>query len=196
MKQREIELKLSINQNIYQQLCDKLEPVGEVQNQLNIFFDSEESILQKNKWALRLRHENSISSLTAKGPSSSNNGIFDREEIEIHMAKSELVHLENGFELQKESFEPCQFLTNLYGHLKLKEFLRFNNSRTKLKWKEFTLEIDHSQVKNTEKYELEIETEASKMDLLQSDLADFFKENHWEFSPSQISKLEWALENY
>jgi uncharacterized protein YjbK len=195
MKQREIELKLSIDEDIYKALCKALESVGETQKQTNIFFDSKENVLQKNKWALRLRHENQKSSLTAKGPSIPKNGVFDREEVEIELAKTECEHLENGFDLQESNFEPCQFLANSYGNLKLVEFLRFNNSRSKLKWNGFVLEIDHSQVKNVDKYELEIETEASRIELLQSSLISYFKENNWEFIPSEKSKLEWALEN-
>lgn len=189
---REIELKLLIDKNIYTNLNQSLQNLKTPIHQHNIFFDTHQNSLRNKKWALRLRHEKEKALLTLKGPSTTSHGVHSRIEIEERIDQEKTIELQNGF--MKQCL-PEQFLIAFdFPTEKLCPFLEFKNHRHFKDFQGFTLELDHSIAYGNELYECEFENTQENLQEVSGLIQSYFEENHWPYQPNSKNKLGWALE--
>lgn len=193
-KNREIEIKLALDYQSYQNITERYKKAPLV-CQINTFFDDAKSTLRNERWALRLREEDGIYFLTAKGPAEILDGIYDRPEYECEIEKELAEKLLIGFQLQNLLEFPAKFLCQKFGDLSLFPFFSFKNKRRRFKvFEKWVCELDLCESSGETRYELEIECRSGEEELLKQNLKNWFQENQWEYQNSQIGKLAWALQ--
>ena len=190
----ECEIKLELTDALYSDILSQTLKSGSPVRQRNFFFDSKDKRLGHERWALRLRQEDSIFQLTAKGPSQKREGgIYVRTEIESEVPSATASAMLKGFYLEDCPFPPCPNLKEAFGNLQVTCFLDFSNTRVRVQWKSYILELDETQIAGQLFYELELEAKAEQMDQAQRELRTWFEIHHWPYIPSKVSKLERAL---
>jgi inorganic triphosphatase YgiF len=195
MTTREVELKLSISSEGYERLTELMPAKGKTRHQLNIFFDDAKGTLREAKWGFRLRRDDGIWFLTAKGPNKKNDGISDREEIECELSEEKAQELLTGqVTLSDFSEAPATHLLASFGDLNLQEWMRFENLRSVLLWHNIELELDHSSCGAHHRYELEVELPMDELLSIRERLEHWLKKNSIFITPSKEGKLSWAVE--
>lgn len=194
MTNREVELKLLLSSEGYERLFEKLAHVGHPRKQINKFYDSEEGVLRSERWALRLRCDDGHWWLTAKGPSDGQDGISDREELEMEISSAAAeVFRQDDLTLSSLLFEPAQRLLKDYGNMSLVEWMSFENSRQVLSWDGLSLELDHSVCGASHRYELELELPKDQLLMVRGRLENWLNKNSIHFEASDQGKLSWAV---
>ena len=191
---RETELKLCLDAQSYAQLQQLLPHHGYLRRQINCFFDSCDFALRSQHWALRLRQDDEHWFLTAKGPSTKNQGISDRIEIEVPCPEAFVQRLKsNSSRLSQIPLEPAKALLELFGDLAIFSYLEFENRRQVLLWEGCHLELDYSTCKGQERFELELELPLAELLVRKSSLEQWLARHGIAAQASNDSKLAWAL---
>ena len=161
MNNRETEIKIKITEEIYNSLISEFKINKGPCKQENIYFDSKDLILLKNRWALRLRKEDEYIFLTTKGPvNNKGKEFYDRPEIEEQISGKEIADwLLSGFNLNEQKYKPCKELYNRFGDLFVSKIFSFRNFRTYIDFNGLLLEADKTLIKDKTFFELEIELE-------------------------------------
>jgi uncharacterized protein YjbK len=194
MTTREVELKLSISSEGYERLIELMPPKGKTREQLNIFFDDTAGTLREARWGFRLRCDDDVWFLTAKGPNKKNDGISDREEIECEVSETVAQKLITGQTCLSDFTEvPATHLLKAFGNIKLQEWMRFNNHRQVLVWHDIELELDHSICEGQNRYEIEVELPMDELLSIRERLEHWLKKNSIFIHPSEEGKLAWAV---
>lgn len=193
----EFEIKLDLDGRTYSGIRGGMAKDGVPLLQDNLFFDTEDGVLRKNGWALRIRLENDKAFLTVKGGRvPSEDGVFSRPEFECGLSVREARRLSGVWRLDEAAFPPCKELLSSFGPLTMGQILHFSNERIRIPWKEWTLELDKSSAYGESFCELEAETSPDKKEELLAALRKLFAENGWPFVPGRKSKMAKAAEIY
>lgn len=190
----EAELKWELDQKGWFKLQTLLEVKKEL-TQENRFYDDKAFTLREARWALRLRNENDSIFLAAKGPAEQIENLSKRTEIEVEISSKTAEEFKSCSRLD-QNFKPTQFLFEIFGDLKLFQFMSFKNDRKVLLWRGYELELDHSRCLESERYELEWETEAEKLLDLKHELESWLSSEGVSFKPSSEGKLSWAIKEH
>jgi len=167
MKHDEIEIKLDlINKENYKKLLDWLSQVKQKKphKQENCFFDTEDWALSKAGWALRIRKEKKIATITAKGPKrDAVDGLTVRPEIEDKISIEQFnIFIVDGIKPAALSPNIKKTISHFYGRQKLNKKISFTNYRTTIN-REYNgimqvFEIDRTEYSDgSADYELEVE---------------------------------------
>jgi uncharacterized protein YjbK len=195
MMNREVELKLALDETAYEKLFHLLPSRGVKREQINTFFDSSDLLMRKNYWALRLRKDDSQWFLTTKGPSQRQQGISDRIEIEQAISAEQAEQcLAQSWVLSDLDYEPTRYLLEKFGDLPVDVWMSFQNQRQVLLFQDTMLELDHSSCEGQHRYECEVECSLEALQAITPELKAFFLEHDLPWSPSDQSKLAWAVE--
>jgi len=165
MLPQEIEIKLDLqNRENYLRLIEYLEIRSEASRQDNYFYDSDDWILSKNGWALRLRIEKGQSSLSLKGKTSeSANGLAVRTEIEKTISDEVAQnYIREGLNLEGISNKLSDTIKPILKTDLLTRKLHFINYRHRATYSshklELIFEVDRTEFENgATEFELEIE---------------------------------------
>lgn len=196
MTNREVELKLSLGEASHAKLLEILPCRGDLRHQKNIFLDGADFRLRKERWALRIREENGLWLLAAKGPSRRTGGISDRVEIEESVAQAQAeLWLKGQVLLSELGTEPSSFLLNRFGDFSLSPWVSFENMRQVLSFEGVGLELDACLCAGVHRYELELELPRDQLDEVIPKLNAFFVTHGLPWLPSDQSKLAWAIEH-
>ncbi len=195
MNNREIEIKIKITEEIYNSLIDKFKIQKGPNLQENIFFDSKDFLLLKNRWALRLRKEARCFILTTKGPvTNKEKEYYDRSEIEENIPGNEIAaRLLNGFNLKEQKYKACKELYKRFGNLFVSKIFSFNNSRTYIDFNNLILEVDKTLMKDKIFFELEIEANIKNIKDVSEKIKKLFKDYNWPLQFSKKSKMAKAV---
>jgi uncharacterized protein YjbK len=171
MKNMEVELKLQITEAVFHDLLEQFGCASSLRQQVNTFFDADSRILEKNRWALRLRKEKSKNLLTVKGPAiKKQNGVYIRPEYEEELTDEEAETIQDGFFLKQLGKGPSLELYRRFGDFFVKKKLQFETWRYRFPYKIWTIEMDKTMIKDKIFYELEVEAGESDMPLIQKEL--------------------------
>lgn len=192
----EIELKLTLQRQTFQEIMSTCRVVAEAVEQENTFFDSSDRKLRGIRWALRLRREGKRFYLTVKGPSQvTEKGVYSRLEFETELEKKEAEVLLRGFTIGRCRHSPCRELAARVGDLAVDTTYRFVNRRVRLRHAEWIIEVDETQFGEETHYELELEVPLEQADRAREDIEAWFGQNGWAYEPSSLSKLARAEEH-
>ncbi len=167
IKKEEIEIKLNlISKENYERLLLNFECEKNFITQSNIFYDTADKILLANKWALRLRSEDSKGFITAKGVTSKSGAASVRDEIEIEIDSEKVDRITaSPDKLLEHVSKEFDFLNEFIQGAPLVKLVEFKNIRRKIEYtgpsgELYVLEIDRTEFQNGRvDYELEIELE-------------------------------------
>ena len=167
MLPQEIEIKLDLQKREnYSRLIEYLEIRSEATRQDNYFYDSDDWILSKNGWALRLRIEKDQSSLSLKSKTSeSANGLTVRTEIEKTISdEAAQNYIREGLNLDGISNRLSDIIKPILKSDPLTRKLHFTNYRHRANYsghkQELIFEVDRTEFENGKlEFELEIELE-------------------------------------
>ena len=192
---RETEIKIKITEEIYNSLISEFKINKGPCKQENIYFDSKDLILLKNRWALRLRKEDEYIFLTTKGPvNNKRKEFYDRPEIEEQISGKEIAdRLLSGFNLNEQKYEPCKELYNRFGDLFVSKIFSFRNFRTYIDFNGLLLEADKTLIKDKIFFELEIETNIKNIKDVSGKVKKLFKDYNWPLQYSKKGKMEKAV---
>ncbi|MBN2442162.1 MAG: CYTH domain-containing protein [Spirochaetales bacterium] len=190
---QEAEIKLQLTHEIYDKLKELSTGSKNQLNQKNFFFDSAEKLLYQKRWILRIRIDELNGYITVKGPTTIKDAVHYRPEYESILSKKKALSLLQGFHIQSLSNAPCSEIIARFGDMYVLPFLSFNNTRISFVWKEWNFELDKTTIEDEIYYELEIETNPSKMEFLEKEIKNLFHINGWEYKPSSIGKFQRAL---
>ena len=161
----EIEIKLDLlDEGNYSRLLGHLGVTGKEIRQENYFFDTDRLDLGRAGWALRIRIENDIAAVTAKGPASENpDSLAIRPETTVPLPIRRAARFINrGFQLQELPPSLREHLHGYAGNDILKSLLQFANLRTTVDYPTgvdtLALEVDQTIFADKSiDYELEVE---------------------------------------
>jgi len=199
----EIEVKINLqNEDFYRRLIDLLDVKSEPVLQSNYFFDTKDSILAKNQWALRLRFEKDTAIFTLKGGRrSSPEGLSIRTEIEgeIEFESADRLRTRGSLEITELPANIHDRLEDPVANRPLELLYSFRNYRHKVPVShsggDYVFEIDRTEFPdNSIDYELEIEIESenSYHETLAAARAILFQADvPFEFQP--LSKMARAV---
>jgi len=191
---KEAEIKLQLTESEYNQFKKKYSSPNKGVVQNNYFFDTDNFILLQNKWVLRIRIEDSARGyMTMKGPGEIVDGMYIRPEYELSIPLKKAESYLHGFKIGSVRLFPGSGILERFGNLFVNQFLFFRNLRVSFPWKKWVFELDKTVIMDQEFYELEVETEPEKRDLLINDLMKLFKDNNWTYTISPVSKFKRAL---
>jgi uncharacterized protein YjbK len=198
---KEVELKLKLSPEVYEQLSLLLPMHQQATLQENSFFDTEEQILIRHRWGLRVRkteshRQKAAYHLTAKGPVDPDKfatGVHVRPEYEVKISEDEARACYQGFRLSALRKEPCLALLEQFGDLYVTRLFFFTNHRQFFKFQDWVIELDKTEMKDHIFFELEIETSLQSMPACQAKLHTLFMEHGWTYEPSTENKLEKAV---
>lgn len=202
IKKEEIELKLNlVSEENYQRLLSHFEKHIEM-SQTNIFYDTADRLLLKNKWALRLRSENNKGFITAKGVSSKSGAASIRDEIEIEIGSEKVNNIIESpnkiFDYVSSDFD---FIKDFIQDAPLVKLVEFNNIRQRIEYagasgESYLLEIDRTKFQNGRiDYELEVELEdAGKISDAEKAIKRLLESLSIEYQVESKSKFARALE--
>ncbi len=194
-KNRETEIKIKITEEIYNLLVSEFKIIKGPNLQENIFFDSKDLMLLKNRWALRLRKEDQCFILTTKGPvNNKENEYYDRPEIEEQISGKEISErLLSGFNLNEQKYKPCKELYNRFGDLFVSKIFSFKNYRTYIDFNGLILEADKTLIKDKIFFELEIETNIKNIEDVSKKIKKLFEDYDWPLQYSKKGKMAKAV---
>lgn len=191
---RESEIKIELSPKDFDGILRTAAEVIRTVVQLNTFYDSENRDLGRGGWALRIRKENDLYSMTVKGKSAKGpDGVFVRREFEETVTGESVEVIEQGFHLGAVNLTPAQELFRRFGNLRVVPYIRFTNSRTFISALGYTLELDRTEIRDRMFYELELEVPLSKIQTARKKLNLWFIKNGWAYVPSGMSKLQRVL---
>ena len=173
----EIEFKTLIDEATYLRMLELFNLVDNVFEQINHYFDTENTDLISNHYVLRIRQKGQNYKLTSKSHSSE--GAFEKH---IFLTKEQaLKMLDEGFDARIIDF-PYQ----------VKKVAELTTYRTSIEYKNGRLFFDKNQYYGITDYE--IEYEANAMEQGQIDFENFLKEQNIPYKKS-ISKSKRAYKN-
>lgn len=172
----EIEFKTFITKDKYESLLKTLHQEDNILIQINHYFDTNDSLLEKEKKVLRIRQKGDQYKLTKK--SKSNDGNIENH---IYLEKDEAINmLDSGFN------------ANIIGEdIDVKKVGELKTTRTKLKYKSGYIFLDKSEYNGITDYELEYEADDMKTGQIEFD--EILKEFDIPFKKS-YSKFKRCIE--
>lgn len=177
IKNKEIEFKTFITEEIYQNLIKEFELENNIFSQTNFYFDTEDSKLLKEKTVLRIRQKGNNFKLTKKTRAE-----VGADETHIFISKDKAVSLlENGFN------------ANLIGiPYEVKKVAELTTHRCSTPFKNGTLFFDKSVYYGNVDYEIEYEVDDVKQGTI--DFNYFLEKYNIPFKES-IRKSKRAFDN-
>lgn len=185
---QEVELKLRLNRESYEFFIQNHAAVW-TREQHNFFLDTEDFDLLKTKWVFRLRKENENAYMTLKGPATQIEGVYSRPEYEEKIEAFIFEELQKGFFIHTIDLGVLEKAPINWPKKKLKIYADFFNTRTRINWMNYPLELDCFHIGEKLFYEMECETEAEKLDALSKELKDYFSAKGFNFDFSAKSKF-------
>jgi len=175
----EIEIKLNlVSFTNYLKLIGFLGKMEQEEHHLNAFFDTENRLISKSGWALRVRAESKRGLVTIKSIPTKEGLAVVRQEIESEIAKENAIAVINSnADVMDLDIIPIQFIKDKIGHSSLRKMVTFENTRQKKVFRlgdnNYLLEIDKTEYNDgSVDYELEIEL---KNDVLLETIEDSLK---------------------
>jgi uncharacterized protein YjbK len=192
---REIEIKLELDERVYSRILEISHREKPPVLQENTFFDTDDGVLSKKKWAFRIRRERNRYLLSVKGPQSGRSeGIYDRLELESPIPSTNVKSYYRGFDLSQSDLPPCVHLKELFGDLRMRSFLSFTNLRNYVSFSSICMELDKTEIGRYTFYELEVETAPERIARDEEFLRNWFRQEDWPYRPSKLTKLKRALQ--
>ena len=198
----EIEIKLKIE-------CfpDYLKLVGFLGNpdaeeqQVNAFFDSEDHVLLKAGWGLRVRADGTRGLITFKGPAASDTDMaVVREEIEEEISRGLAISMINlEADVLSAEVSPISHVRAQFPDLALARLVRFENQRLRKQYRigdyQYMLELDRTEFSDGScDYELELEVDhQQQVDTVVEALRRIFSSLNIPFERQEETKFARAL---
>jgi uncharacterized protein YjbK len=197
---REIEIKLDLGSfTNYLKLVGFLGKIDYEEQQVNGFFDSEDKLLSKEGWALRVRTENKRGLITLKSKSSADRLASIRDEIEAEINRGDAMEILN---LRRDILDldtpPVTFVKEKWGKLHLTKLVHFENNRQRKQFKigdrSYYLLIDTTSFSDgSTDYELEVEiSDERQIEFVHDNLHKLFISLEIPFVLQQQSKFARA----
>jgi uncharacterized protein YjbK len=170
MPRQEIEIKLDLqNEENYLRLLKLFPRKSKEVTQKNYFFDTADRDLLRAGWAVRIRLENSVAEVAAKGPAEDlTESLAVRTEIVEYISREKAEDLtRSGLKGDKMGGEIAEVIRRFAGEKPLKTTLQFINYRIDVDYKKsdriYIFEIDRTVFSDgSTEYELELELESKE----------------------------------
>ncbi|UCC45137.1 MAG: CYTH domain-containing protein [Candidatus Zixiibacteriota bacterium] len=199
----EVEIKLQLGSfTDYLKLVGYLGAIDSEQRHINAFFDSEDRVLARDGWALRVRAENTRGLVTLKSTTKSQGLAAVREELEAEIARPAAMDVLNlRMDPMALRVPPVEFVRGEYPGISPARLVRFENTRQKKRFmigdRAYTLDIDRTEFSDgSVDYELEIELGSQdSVETVEDCVHKMFSTLEIPFVPQLRSKFERALEH-
>lgn len=198
---QEIEIKLDlVSFTNYLKLIGFLGKIEQEEHHLNVFFDTEDRLISKNGWALRVRAESKRGLVTIKSIPTKEGLAVVRQEIEAEIDKEQAITIINSnADVMDLDIMPIQFIKDKIGYFSLKKLVTFENIRQKKVFRlgdnNYFLEIDKTEYNDGSiDYELELELQNSLLlETIEDRLRKIFISLDIPFKIQTQSKFHRAL---
>jgi uncharacterized protein YjbK len=198
----EIEIKLKLDSFMdYLKLVGFLGQIESEDHHINGFFDSEDRVLAKGGWALRVRAENGRGVVTVKSIPKQAGLAVVRQEIEAEIGRGVAMDvLELRMDVLDLPVMPIEFIKKEFPKSHLARLIQFHNTRQKKLFRigdnNYLLEIDKTEYGDgSVDYELEIElNDTAKVEVVEDHLRKLFHSLNIPFEKQAESKFARALQ--
>lgn len=201
VKNVEIEIKLKLESfTDYLKLMGYLGQIESEEHQINAFFDTEDRLLAKSGWALRVRAENKRGLVTVKSIPTTEGAAVVRQEIEAEIPRGvayDIIGLRT--DLMSMTLMPVDFIKTQFPNLQLAKLIQFDNIRQKKLFRiggeNYLLEVDKTlYTDGSVDYELEVElTDPERIGQVEDHLRKLFASLAIPFEHQAESKFARGL---
>lgn len=198
---REIEINIDLGSfTNYLKMIGFLGKIEVEEHHINVFFDTEDRLLSKNGWALRVRAENSRGLVTVKSIPEKQGMAVIRQEIQAEISRGQAHDIINLHQdVMSLEVMPVDFIREKVKKTPLCRLVKFENTRQKKVFKiadcNFLLEIDKTEYNDgSVDYELELElNHTNNLEIVEDQLRKLFNSLDIPFTQQKTSKFHRAL---